>query len=112
MWRPRILAKRRRINPDFPDTLRRLNYLIHKLRLKTYLEIGLGNGGTFDGVKVSKKVGVDPHPWSPAVKDLQTVHLMTSDEYFSRNWCHGTRFDLILLDGLHTAEQTYRDFVN
>jgi hypothetical protein len=112
MWVRRIVAKSTRINPDFPDTLRRLNYLTDKLRLKTYLEIGLGNGGTFDGVKASKKVGVDPHPWNPAVKALHGVQLTTSDEYFSRNWSTGIKFDLILLDGLHTAEQTYRDFVN
>jgi hypothetical protein len=101
-----------RIPPDFPDTLRRLNYLVDALGLSTYLEIGLGNGGTFDGVNAPYKTGVDPHPWNPAVGHLKGVHVVTSDEYFSRHWSDGIRFDLILLDGLHTAEQTYRDFVN
>ena len=106
------ITNRTRISPDFPDTLRRLNYLVDELRLKRYLEIGLGNGGTFDGVTAPEKVGVDPHPWNSSVKELDGVQLMTSDEYFSRHWSSGSKFDLILLDGLHTAEQTYRDFVN
>jgi hypothetical protein len=106
------MPERTRIPPDFPDTLRRLNYLIDRLGLATYLEVGLGNGGTFDGVNVPHKVGVDPHPWNLAVSHLEGVHTVTSDEYFSRHWNDGVRFDLILLDGLHTAEQTYRDFVN
>lgn len=101
-----------KIPVDFPDTLRRLNYLIEHLKLESYLEIGLGNGGTFDSVAAQHKVGVDPHPWNPAVKDLPGVHIVTSDEYFTRHWHDAFKFDLILLDGLHTAEQTYRDFVN
>ena len=104
--------RRNQIPADFPDTLRRLNYLIRHLRLNSYLEVGLGNGGTFDGVKAAYKVGVDPHPWNPEVRNLSGVHLLTSDEYFSRHWDGACKFDLILLDGLHTAEQTYRDFVN
>jgi len=103
---------RSRIPVDFPDTLRRLNYLIKHLKLKSYLEIGLGNGGTFDGINAPLKVGVDPHPWNPEVRDLEGVHTATSDEYFSRHWNDTVKFDLILLDGLHTADQTYRDFVN
>lgn len=106
------MPDRNKIAPDFPDTLRRLNYLIDHLKLTSYLEIGLGNGGTFDGVKAARKVGVDPTPWNPAVRDLEGVHILTSDEYFSRHWNDGIKFDLILLDGLHTAEQTYRDFIN
>lgn len=106
------MAERTRISPDFPDTVRRLNYLIERLGLTSYLEIGLGNGGTFDCVKAARKVGVDPHPWNPAVSSLEGVHILSSDEYFSRNWHTEIKFDLILLDGLHTAEQTYRDFVN
>jgi hypothetical protein len=106
------MAERTRISPDFPDTVRRLNHLIERLGLASYLEIGLGNGGTFDCVNARHKVGVDPHPWNPKVADLEGVQILTSDEYFSRNWHAGMKFDLILLDGLHTAEQTYRDFVN
>jgi hypothetical protein len=40
-------AKQNKIQPDFPDTLRRLNHLIKQLKLNRYLEIGLGSGGTF-----------------------------------------------------------------
>lgn len=103
---------RPRIPPDFPDTVRRLNHLVDRLGVTRYLEIGLGNGGTFDGVEAPHKVGVDPHPWNRDLHDIGGVHILTSDEYFRRHWDDGQRFDLILLDGLHTAEQTYRDFVN
>lgn len=106
------MPERVKLKPLFPDTVRRLNHLIDALSLTSYLEIGLGNGGTFDNVKASQKTGVDPHPWDAAAGKLEGVHLATSDEYFSRNWNSGAQFDLILLDGLHTAEQTYRDFVN
>jgi hypothetical protein len=102
----------KKVAPDFPDTVRRLQYLIDHLKLTSYLEIGLGNGGTFVNVNVAKKVGVDPTPWNPGVSELPGVHILTSDEYFSRHWNDGTKFDLILLDGLHTAEQTYRDFTH
>lgn len=101
-----------KIPVDFPATVRRANHLIKHLGLKRYLEIGLGNGGTFDAISASEKVGVDPHPWNPGVKDLPGVEIATSDDYFARHWDSGEKFDLILLDGLHTAEQTYRDFVN
>ena len=106
------MAERAKIPLDFPGTLRRLNYLIERLQVAKYLEIGLGNGGTFDNVNAPEKVGVDPQPWNPAVRDLEGVHLLTSDEYFSRHRTASDKFDLILLDGVHTAEQTYRDFVN
>ena len=106
------MTRRTRRAPDFPDTVRRLNYLIDHLGVKKYLEVGLGNGGTFETVEVAYKVGVDPHPWNPALSKLDGVQMLTSDEYFSRHWNAGIEFDLILLDGLHTAEQTYRDFVN
>lgn len=106
------MTNRPKIAPDFPDTVRRLNYLIDHLGATRYLEIGLGNGGTFDSVDVPCKVGVDPHPWNPALAGMEGVHILASDEYFARHWNSGMQFDLILLDGLHTAEQTYRDFVN
>lgn len=103
---------RPKIQPDFPDTLRRVNRLIDGLRVSNYLEVGLGNGGTFDCSKAKHKVGVDPHPWNAELRHLEGVQICTSDEYFRRHWNDGFKFDLILLDGLHTSEQTYRDFVN
>lgn len=106
------MAGQTRIAPDFYDTVRRVNYLVDRLKVRDYLEVGLGHGGTFDNVRAPRKVGVDPHPWSPAVANLNGVCLQTSDEYFSANFHNPTKFDLILLDGLHTAEQTYRDLVN
>ena len=105
-------SERPKIPVDFPDTLKRLNLLIKRLGVTRYLEIGLGNGGTFDGVRAKVKVGVDPHPWNAEVRHLEGVEICTSDDYFHKHWRDGIKFDLILLDGLHTAEQTYRDFNN
>ena len=36
---------------------------------------------------------------------------MTSDEFFSRN-LGSEKYDLVFVDGLHTYDQTYRDFCN
>lgn len=83
-----------------------LNYLIERYGLKSYLEIGVQGRVNFDKVKLPAhaKFGVDPDPVSGA------DYIGTSDEYFS-----DTSFmprDLILIDGLHTAEQVKRDFDN
>jgi hypothetical protein len=79
---------------------------------KSYLEIGVHQGITFNSVKYQEKVGVDPEfLFDTAVCDGATsrLHKMTSDKFWSTMPEKG-KFDLIFLDGLHTFEQTYRDF--
>jgi hypothetical protein len=66
-----------------------------------YLEIGCQRNACFDSVMAEVKVGVDPAKGG--------THRMTSDEYFSR---YTDSFDVILIDGLHTFEQSRRDAVN
>ena len=39
------------------------------------------------------------------------LHEMTSDEFFSRS-LGAEKYDLVFIDGLHTYDQTYRDFCN
>jgi hypothetical protein len=84
-----------------------INKLIQDHGFKTYLEIGLGDGRNFAKIKCEQKVGVDPN--AAGVID-NNVWSMYSDDFF-----HGTgpnQFDLIFIDGLHTAEQVERDIVN
>ena len=81
-------------------------------KINSYLEIGVEYGRTFEAVKARKKVGVDPqfrfHSGFQCLKSR--LHEETSDKYFA-----SSDFDVVdiaFLDGLHTAEQTYKDFIN
>jgi hypothetical protein len=92
-----------------------LNFLAEKYQLKRYLEIGLQNASqNFDKVKCEYKFSVDPDPKAKATQ------CRTSDDFFRYTQDHisinpeGTfqPFDLIFIDGLHTAEQVKKDFEN
>lgn len=91
----------------------RLNALARINSASKYLEVGVERGATFARVNVPYKVGVDPKFEFDVREcaDGQTVfHEVTSDCFFSRLApAHGP-FDLIYLDGLHTFDQTFRDF--
>ena len=85
-----------------------LNHLIQKHGLKSYLEIGLQDASqNFDKIKSEYKVSVDPDPKAKAMFTL------TSDDFFEeRDDRLPDYFDLIFIDGLHTAEQVKKDFEN
>lgn len=92
-----------------------LNHLIQRYNLKRYLEIGVQVPAlNFDKIQCEYKVGVDPDP--KALASLQ----MTSDQFFKNPRLYLTDsidddlppFDLIFIDGLHTAEQVKKDFEN
>jgi hypothetical protein len=83
----------------------------------SYLEIGVETGSTFLPMRARRKVAVDPvFRFNVAEASRQQPHAefhqVPSDEYFGRIIRPEDRFDLIYLDGLHTLEQTLRDFVN
>lgn len=80
-----------------------INSLIKKFNYETYLEIGIRGGVTFRAVNCKYKTGVDPRG-NPTFK-------MTSDEFFKLNLERST-FDIIFIDGFHTAEQVLKDFQN
>ena len=82
-----------------------INSIADKIGAKSYLEVGVQTGKTFNEVKVERKVGVDPDPFSKA-----TIHI-TSDLYFSLNNCQDT-YDIIFVDGLHHWETALRDIHN
>ena len=82
-----------------------------------YLEIGVSRGITFHAVQCDHKVAVDPKfrfdlSEAQSSNPNSVYHQVTSDEYFGNIIDPHDRFDIIYLDGLHTAEQTLRDFAN
>jgi SAM-dependent methyltransferase len=80
-----------------------INLLINKVTAKNYLEIGVSDGKNFADVICENKTGVDPEYNTPA-----TIH-KTSDDFFKDNT---DKFDIIFVDGLHHADQVYRDIKN
>ena len=80
---------------------------------QSYLEIGVCSGQTFLNVDVARKDGVDPKflfDVDGHRRDTVRFFEMTSDEF----WATGPalpHYDIIMIDGLHTFEQTLRDFV-
>lgn len=93
-----------------------LQALIDKHNLKSYLEIGVQNPrNNFSHIKIegplfyTKKVAVDPNVniWGSHCNGF--LHSVTSDEFFNFNT---EKFDLIFIDGDHSAEQVKKDFEN
>lgn len=76
---------------------------INKYKYSSYLEIGVQAGHCFSAVQCDNKTGVDPDPSSAA-----TLR-MTSDKFFLNNQ---RKFDCIFIDGLHHADQVYKDIMN
>lgn len=68
-----------------------------------YLEIGLGHGKNFREVLIKNKVCVDPNPQYGATFE------MDSDTFFSEN---ENTYDIVLVDGLHHADQVIKDIEN
>lgn len=77
--------------------------LINKIDAKSYLEIGISAGDNWKKIKCDRKLSVDPEPLSKADR------VLTSDEFFKEN---EEKFDVIFIDGLHHADQVYRDIQN
>ena len=91
----------------------RLNALGNIISASTYLEIGVFQGTTFTKVDIPYKVGVDPKfqfNINDYANENTIFHEVTSDLFFSTLASKHSEFDLIYLDGLHTFEQTFRDF--
>ncbi|NBS31202.1 MAG: class I SAM-dependent methyltransferase, partial [Actinobacteria bacterium] len=75
-----------------------------------YLEIGLDDGWTFVNVSADSAIGIDPVPrlnQSDLPKGRE-IFTEPSDSYFARQ-VDSHLFDVVFVDGLHTAEQTLRD---
>lgn len=84
-----------------------INHLIERNNYKSFLEIGVNTGINSHYVKAEVKVGVDPEPLPSGM--MYTTHKMTSDDFFKQN---KETFDIVFVDGLHHAEQVYKDIIN
>ena len=80
-----------------------VQYLINKNDYRSYLEIGVSSGKTFNKIRCENKDGVDP-------RGRHATHRMTSDEFFSR--IGNKKYDIIFIDGLHIEKQVDRDIKN
>ncbi len=94
------------------NTIERLNSLSKINQTKSYLEIGVHRGHTFHQCQFPYKVAVDPK-FDFNTSNLNTPQSLyfeiTSDKFWAEEQ-QGVKFDLIYLDGLHTFDQTMRDF--
>ena len=109
-------------------TIRTINSLASTYQAGKYLEIGVQNGKTFFHVDMPHKVGVDPaFPFEENAfsNEGRLFFRERSDEFFARlrediaalpavfnNAAGKPTFDIIFIDGLHTFEQSFRDFMN
>lgn len=93
---------------------RRINLLLSGMPGSgRFLEIGVNHGRTFQQVRASRRVGVEPQPLfdpSNLPRGCQ-IYCGTSDDYFAA-LDGAEEFDVVFVDGLHTFEQTYRDVLN
>ena len=93
-----------------------INTLIRKYGYGTYLEIGVRNHrDCFDHIIAQHKTGVDPGYENPT----EQYHYKTESDGFFHDLTAGlTKFppdmkwDIVFIDGLHTAEQVERDVLN
>ena len=97
-----------------PETysVRRINRIAKHVAARSYLEVGVARGLTFNQLAFERKVAVDPafrFDVADYKKDGVEFCQETSDRFFSRQ-DFLRKFDLIFLDGLHTFQQTFRDF--
>lgn len=96
---------------------RRINKLLDATNgSPRYLEVGVETGSTFFEVSALFKTAVDPvfrfDLTSAQLKEPSSdFHEVTSDNFF-QTFKSEIKFDLVFLDGLHTWDQTYRDFCN
>ena len=95
-------------------SIRRLKSIQQIINAKRYLEIGVQAGTTFRSLKLDHMDGVDPRflfDVNRVVGEGRHLHEMTSDQFFLKN-LGVEKYDLVFIDGLHTYDQTYRDFCN
>jgi hypothetical protein len=94
-----------------------INRFLELFDAPNYLEIGVSEGETFFAVKAQRKIAVDPRfrfPVDQARNENASCafHEVASDIYFGEQIRPSEIFQVIYLDGLHTFEQTLRDFTN
>lgn len=88
-----------------------ISELLSTTKQRRYLEIGVQRGKCAAKVEAAQKWGVDPQPVGGAQRYFHQLFRQTSDDFFARV-SPRQRFDVILVDGLHHADQVLRDVDN
>ena len=90
-----------------------VNHVAKTVAARSYLEIGVCAGESMrhvNGVACAlEKWGVDPSPREGAIEACDVFSQQTSDEFFETT---RRAFDVVFVDGLHYADQAYRDIMN
>lgn len=82
--------------------------LIKDNNYESYCEIGVFHSWNWDKINCKYKVAVDPSKGIPTPQGGEFYNC-TSDDFFKNN---NKKFDIFFIDGLHEAEQVYRDIEN
>jgi len=83
-----------------------INKIFEQYGFKSYLEIGVRvPDENFDKIIAIDKESVDPNP-------MGTCNYITTSDDFFENHVGNKKYDVIFVDGLHTAEQSYLDVKN
>ena len=78
---------------------------------RSYLEIGVRKGKTFEKVQAFRRVGIEPAPqFSIRMPPGSVLLAGYSDECLGILADEGIEFDVVFIDGLHEFEQVTRDF--
>lgn len=91
---------------------RRINTSALLNSAERYLEIGVQKGETFLDVNVGYKDAVDPaflFDTRRLASEKLRFFSQTSDEFWTSD--HPSLYDIIMIDGLHTFEQAFRDLL-
>ncbi len=102
-----------------------INLLANSFSATRYLEIGVERGNTFFPVTMPHKTAVDPAflfdksqyeapgTWFfPETSDAFFASAIHNEPQYKKEEGKNFTFDIIFIDGLHTFEQSYRDFEN
>jgi hypothetical protein len=109
----RRLSKKQNRSAEGPSA-RRINAISAGMKsCKTYLEVGVAQGLTFEQVRVEQRWAVDPNPQFDQIELPKGVVFkrLESDSFFEQIEPE-QKFDVVFLDGLHTWQQTYKDLMN
>ena len=94
------------------DRLDIINKIIEKNNYNNYLEIGVSGGDVLTGCISKNKTGIDPDldSFKTADENIKMLYIK-SDDYFN-TLDDDIKFDIIFIDGMHEAEQVFRDIRN
>ncbi len=101
--------------PSYREVLARIHRILEP---RSYVEIGVASGATLALARPpTLTIGIDPQPTIRRRLPVPArVYQLSSDTFFEQVdlgvLLSGEMLDLGFIDGLHTFEQTLRDFVN